>query len=54
MVPWLSVPMQLHIVDASTLDMSKFNIVTSPNGRPWLLRERCDILNWPSMMLDFK
>ena len=43
-----------RIVDASTLDKTKFDIVTNAQGRPCLLREKCDLFNWPGMTLDFE
>ena len=41
-------------VDASTVDMSKFDVVTNAQGQPWLLREKSDLFNWPGMTLDFE
>lgn len=44
----------VRIVDASTVDKAKFDIATSAEGRPWLLREKCDLFNWAGMTLDFE
>lgn len=44
----------VRIVDASTVDKSKFDIVTDAEGRPWLLREKSDLFDWFGMELDFE
>ena len=44
----------IRVVDASTVDKAKFEIVTNAYGRPWLLREKADVFNWPGMTLDFE
>ncbi|KAL8835899.1 MAG: hypothetical protein Q9170_003126 [Blastenia crenularia] len=43
----------VRIVDASKVDMSKFNVATNAQGRPWLLREKSDLFDW-DMELDFE
>ena len=44
----------VRVVDASTVDKSRFDIVASPQGRPWLLREKSELFKWPGMHLDFE
>ncbi|KAF7712287.1 Uncharacterized protein PECH_003735 [Penicillium ucsense] len=43
----------VRIVDASTVDMSKFDVINK-QGRPWLLREKSDLFDWFGMELDFE
>ena len=44
----------VRIVDASTVDRNKFDVVTNAEGRPWLLREKSDLFDWFGMELDFE
>ncbi|KAL8719382.1 MAG: hypothetical protein Q9225_003612 [Loekoesia sp. 1 TL-2023] len=44
----------VRVVDASTIDMTRFDTATNAQGRPWLLREKSDLFNWPDMTLDFE
>lgn len=44
----------MRVVDASTVDMTKFETAANAEGRPWLLREKSDLFNWPGMILDFE
>lgn len=44
----------MRVVDASTIDKTKFDLVTNAQGHPWLLREKSDIFEWPGMTLDFE
>ncbi|EAW12218.1 isocyanide synthase family protein [Aspergillus clavatus NRRL 1] len=44
----------VRIVDASTVDMTKFEVITNAEGRPWLLREKSELFNWFGMELDFE
>ncbi|EAW25559.1 isocyanide synthase family protein [Aspergillus fischeri NRRL 181] len=44
----------VRIVDASTVDMGKFEVITNHEGRPWLLREKSDLFDWFGMELDFE
>ncbi|EPS26252.1 hypothetical protein PDE_01188 [Penicillium oxalicum 114-2] len=44
----------VRIVDASTVDMNKFEVVRNQEGRPWLLREKCDLFDWFGMEVDFE
>ncbi|KAJ5613831.1 Isocyanide synthase A [Penicillium herquei] len=44
----------LRVVDASTVDMNKFEVVNNAQGHPWLLRAKCDLFQWPGMEVDFE
>ena len=44
----------MRVVDVSTVDKANFDVVTNASGRPWLLREKSDLFNWPGMTLDFE
>lgn len=44
----------VRMVDASTVDKTKFDTITNAQGRPWLLREKSDLFNWAGMELDFE
>jgi hypothetical protein len=44
----------VRIVDVSTVDMTKFEVITKHEGRPWLLREKSDLFDWFGMELDFE
>ena len=44
----------VRIMDASTVDKAKFDIVPNAQGRPWLLREKSSRFDWPGMTLDFE
>lgn len=44
----------VRIVDASTVDMAKFEVITNDEGRPWLLREKSDLFDGFVMELDFE
>lgn len=59
LTPWhgavaLFADASVRVVDASTIDQSKFDIVNNAEGRPWLLREKSDLFSWPGMTLDFE
>lgn len=59
MTPWhgaiaLYADASWKVVDASTIDETKFNVVKNAQGRPWLLREKCDLFDWFGMELDFE
>jgi alpha-ketoglutarate-dependent taurine dioxygenase len=34
--------------------MTRFEVITNHEGRPWLLREKSDLFNWSGMELDFE
>ncbi|OQD71103.1 hypothetical protein PENPOL_c001G02133 [Penicillium polonicum] len=44
----------LRVVDASTVDLTEFEVVNNAAGHPWLLRAKCDLFNWPGMEVDFE
>jgi alpha-ketoglutarate-dependent taurine dioxygenase len=44
----------VRIIDASAVDMAKFEVITNHAGRPWLLREKSDLFDWGGMELDFE
>jgi alpha-ketoglutarate-dependent taurine dioxygenase len=44
----------MRIVDVSTVDLTHFEIVYTDTGRPWLLRAKCELFNWPGMVVDFE
>lgn len=44
----------VRIVDASTVDRDRFEVITNHEGRPWLLREKSDLFDWFGMELDFE
>ena len=44
----------MRVVDASTVDKVKFDVITNAQGQPWLLREKSDLFYFPGMILDFE
>jgi len=44
----------VRIIDASSIDESKFEVILNANDEPWYLRERSELFSWPGFELDFE
>ncbi|MCO5583347.1 hypothetical protein L7F22_037257 [Adiantum nelumboides] len=42
------------IVDASTMDKDRFEVIKNAKGQPWLLREKSQLFKWSGLKLDFE